>query len=743
MPRFWLPLWVAGITASFALPAVPSWTVLAAAWLCLLAAAWRFRTAAWLLVCFSGALYGVWRTQLVLEKQWPAAQVVSVPLTLEVAGLPERDQKRVRFAAVAEDGAGRRYRLLLSDYRLRDWEPGSRWQVQARVRPPVGEVNRTGFNREAWALANGIGGVGTVGAERRRLAAGSTGGLDGLRRQISLRWQRTDTGGRDFSDGLGLMRALSIGEQSALGAQAWQAFRPLGLNHLVSISGLHVSMVAVLAGWLMRRLLRLLPFTPKKPRTWVLAAGLAAALFYAGLAGFSVPTQRSVLMLFALAWAWWRGSGASVWRGWWQALALVLLFDPCAVLGAGFWLSFGLVGALLWVSAGRLNVRGRRLALNGQWAVSVVSVVALGSMFAALPLWSPLVNAAAIPWFSWVLVPLALAASLLPWAPLQWLAAAAGEYTLRLVKLIAEAAPEYAVAAAPPYLLAAALIAALLILLPRGSGLKPWACIMLAGFVFYRPPPLEEGRLKAVVWDTGQGLSVLLQTKSKSLLFDTGTEAAALAQVLPNLNAAGVRRLDMLVLSHHDTDHDGGFAALAKAKRPHQIAAGQPQFYPQAQFCGERQWQWDGVHFEFLRPPEHYRTGGDNDESCVLRVVADGQALLVTGDLGRAGEAALVEKYGKSLYSQVLVLGHHGSDSSSSGVFLNTVSPQYAVASSGYANAYKHPAPAVQARVRAHGGRLLRTDLSGALAFELGAGEAVLAGRLKTGKPYWQKKPFE
>ncbi|MDO5068723.1 MAG: DNA internalization-related competence protein ComEC/Rec2 [Neisseria zoodegmatis] len=743
MPMFWLSLWVSGVVVSFALPAVPSWTALAAVWLCLFAAAWRFRTAAWLLICFSGALYGIGRTQAALEKQWPAVQTASVPLTVKVADLPQRDDKRVRFTAVARDDAGREYRLLLSDYRLRDWPVGSEWRVQARVRPPVGEVNLRGFNREAWALANGIGGVGSIGKERQAAAQNRAGGLSAWRETVSLRWQQTDTRGRDFSDGLGLMRALSIGEQSALSAQAWQAFRPLGLNHLVSISGLHVSMVAVLAGWLAKQLLRLLPRVPKRPRAWMLAAGLAAALFYAGLAGFSVPTQRSVLMLLALAWAWRRGSGASVWTGWWQALAVVLLFDPLAVLSAGFWLSFGLVGALLWVSAGRLNERGWLLAVRGQWAVSLLSVVVLGSMFASLPLISPLVNALAIPWFSWVLVPLALLASLLPFGWLQWLAAAAGEYTMRLLVLTAQVAPEYAVAAAPPYLLPLAVAAAMMALLPRGTGWKPLAWLVLAGFVLYRPPPLAEGRLNVTVWDAGQGLSVLMQTKEHNLLFDTGTEHIANAQILPGLNAAGVRGLDVLVVSHHDTDHDGGFTEIRQAKQPREIRAGQPEFYQGARFCGERQWQWNGVVFEFLRPSENSKTADDNERSCVLRVLAGGQSLLVTGDLGKRGELALVEKYGEGLYSQVLVLGHHGSDTSSAGGFLNAVSPQYAVASSGYANAYKHPAAAVQNRVKAHGITLLRTDLSGGLVFELGAGEEVQVGRLKMDKPYWQRKPFE
>ena len=746
MRAYLLPLWALGVILSFALPAVPAWPAVAALWLLLLAAAWRCKPFMLLCALLAGMAYGVWRTERDLAAQWPLQAAGGVALVITVADLPQRDERRVRFAADAVDEAGQRYRLQLSDYQLREWPSGSRWRVAARIRPPVGEVNPAGFNREAWALAGGIGGIGTLGKERLEMpseSAGLVSPLLGWREHISRRWQAVDTRGYALSDGLGLMRALSIGEQGALPPQAWQAFRPLGVNHLVSISGLHVGMVALMVGWLMKKLLRFSPYLPGRPRAWVLAAAVAVGLLYAGLAGFSVPTKRSVLMLLALAWAWWRGSGASVWRGWWQALALVLLMAPAAALSVGFWLSFGLVAALLWVSFGRLGEgrRGWRLALEGQWAVSLLSVVALGVLFASLPLISPLVNALAIPWFSWVLVPLALIASLLPWPPLQWLAAAAGEYTLRALIWLAGHAPEYAVAAAPWPLVGLSVAAVGLLLLPRGLGLRPFALLVLAGFVCYRPPPVAEGRLKAVVWDAGQGLSVWLQTADHALLFDTGTEGAANMAVLPSLNAVGVRHLDALVLSHQDADHDGGFAAVAQAKKPAVLWAGQPEFYPQARHCAEQSWQWNGVHFEFLRPSEDFAGQNDNDQSCVLRVLAGSSALLLTGDLGQAGERALVARYGEKLYSQVLLLGHHGSNSSSAGTFLNAVSPRYAVASSGYANAYNHPAPAVQARVRAHGGTLLRTDRQGALLFELG-GEEVTTGRLKTWQPYWQKKPF-
>ncbi|MCP1659526.1 DNA internalization-related competence protein ComEC/Rec2 [Neisseria perflava] len=760
MLRYMLPCWVAGVVVSFALPSVPLVEVWAAAFCVLSAAAWRFRggrafQTAWLLLAvLLGAAYGVWRTERALARQWPLGQTEQVALTVEVADMPRRDEKRVQFQAKARRKDGREFVLLLSDYQGRGWTVGSRWKISARVRPVIGEVNLRGFDREAWALGNGIGGVGTVGKGREMLSAGRNMGLAVWRERISRNWQPVsddehhgfmpseNNAADSFSDGIALMKALSIGEQSALRPALWQVFRPLGLTHLVSISGLHVTMIAVLAGWLLKRLLRFLPFTPARPRLWILCGGVAGALFYALMAGFAVPTQRSVLMLAAFAWAWWRGRGTAVWAGWWQALAAVLLFDPLAVLGVGTWLSFGLVAALIWGGAGRLKQGAWQMAVRGQWAATVWSVVLLGWFFASLPLLSPLVNAVAIPWFSWVLTPLALLGSLLPFAPLQYLGAALAEYTLRGIVWLADIAPEWGVAAAPWPLLMLAGMAALLLLLPRGTGLRPLACVALTGFIFYRPAPVAQGRLNVMVMDAGQGLAVLFQTASHTLLFDTGTAQAASAGVVPSLNALGVRRLDKSVLSHHDSDHDGGYPFILRAQPPDKIAAGQPEFYPQAGLCREARWQWDGVAFELLRPSEN-GSAEDNDQSCILRAVAGGEALLVTGDLGQKGEAALVEKYGSALFSQVLLLGHHGSNSASSGVFLNAVSPQYAVASSGYANAYGHPTAAVQNRVRAHGATLLRTDVSGALLFELGGEGEVFQGRLKTDKFYWQRKPLE
>ncbi|MDO4997424.1 MAG: DNA internalization-related competence protein ComEC/Rec2 [Neisseria sp.] len=751
--------WVAGVLASFALPAVPAWGWWAGVLAVLALLILRVPKLAWLGVFVLAAAYGVWRTQLDLAEQWPLNRNQErVAAVVRVASLLQQDDKRVSFLADVETADGKSWRLSLSDYERRSWAVGSRWQTDLKVRAAIGEHNPRGLNREAWALAQGIDGFATVGKTRYPMpsAQGFEQVADGIfapkwwvlpwREQISLNWQQL--AGKGLDDGVALMRALSIGEQNALRNELWQAFRPLGLNHLISISGLHVTMVALLAAYLTHQILRRVRVNVRRPRVWQLSAGVAAALFYAALAGFAVPTLRTVFMAAVLAWAWLGRQYLSAWQAWFWALAAVLLLDPSATLAVGTWLSFGMVGVLLWSSAHRLEEWATwKTALRGQIAASWATLLGAGFLFAAVPVFSPLVNAVAIPWFSWLLVPLALLASAIPVYPVQYAAAFLAEYTLRVLLWLAQWTPEWSVVLTPLPLFLLSIIAVLLLVLPRGTTLKPWAIIVLLGFMFYPKPRLEAGQLRVQVIDVGQGLAVLLQTQNRHLLFDTGTAAAAQTQTVPTLRASGVQRLDGLILSHHDSDHDGGASQIVQDFMPSAVWFGQEKYAfkhlsASPKLCHHSPaWTWDGVHFEFLTLPDN-RHADDNEQSCVLRVVAGGAAVLITGDLSRKGELALLKSYGDSLYSQVLLLGHHGSSSSSDSRFLNAVNPIYAIASSGFANPYRHPNQSVIDALKAHQIQLKRTDLQGIQTIELLGSQQVQLTSLPK-RFYWQRKPFE
>ena len=745
-----LPALCFGLAAALFLPRHGAWWL----WLGALAAAlalavWRrrrggasFQAACCLAAALSGCIYALARTDYALSQRWPAEiYPQAVLLRVEITGLPQRDEDgRTRFTARAYTADGRGYTLLFQDFSRREWLPGEVWQLRARVRAPLGARNPVGFDREGWALANGIDGLASAGSQRFRLPetrSGAAWSFNRMRLAASRNWRQAD----DYPRGAALMAALAVGDGSGLPPQVWAAFRPLGINHLISISGLHISMVGVLAGWLFKQLLRLLPRLPARPRVWQSAAGLAAAAFYTGLAGFEIPALRSLIMLtvFAAAWAW-RGS-LSGWQVWWAALSAVLLYQPASVLAPGFWLSFGLVAALMWVLAFRLPEHGRWAALKqaaaGQWAAMLLGALATVRLFGTLPPFSAPVNALAIPWFSWLLVPLALAASALPSDSLRTAAAWLAEQTVALLLWLGERLPEYGFAAAPLPLFVLALGAALLWLLPRGLRLRPAALALLVMFFAYRPPP--SGSLKAEIVDVGQGLAVLLQTPSHTLLFDTGTPTSG-QTLLPVLHAHGVRRIDTLVLSHHDNDHDGGYPELARQMPVRTLLAGQPQYYPNARHCsGGTHWQTDGVWFEFLTPPKQ-PAQSDNQQSCILRVIAGEHALLIMGDSGNPEEMQLIERYGDKLHSQILVLGHHGSKSASSSLFLQYVAPHTAIASSGLGNRFRHPHPDTQQRLQRQNIRLLRTDTQGSLHLFLG-NEALQIRPIER-TAWWQRKPI-
>lgn len=738
----WLPWWVVGVCGSYLLPlpTILPW-LYALVTLVVLTVWTRWQWCRFGCAISAGVIFALWRTDIVLQQQWPLTDKAQLQdVVIQVADIPQQDQQRSRFVAQVTLPNGQQQQWLLTDYTKQSWPPGSRWQIRAKVRAIIGENNKVGFNREAWALANHIGAMGTIVKGQRKALPASTGWQQWLvqwRVWCSARWQ---TQIQAYPQGVALLKALAVGEQSALPAAAWQIFRPLGLNHLVSISGLHVGMLAMLAAWLCGKCLLYLPIRVYQPWIYTRCTAVLTAIIYSALAGFAVPTQRSMLMIIILALTWRRGY-LRAFQLWWLTIAIVLLFDPLAALSVGFWLSFLLVAVLMWAGEGYGHTTKWRQLVLAQWAAGLASVVLVAFCFGSVPIISPLVNALAIPWFTLILVPLALLSLIIPLDILRTVAAYLSEQTMRLLYTIADYAPEYYPVHAPLALWVLAIIAVLLLLLPRGWYLRPLCLLILLLLLCYQPPRPAQSETVVRIWDIGQGLAVSISTAKHELLFDTGTAYAAQSALLPNLRAAGIRQLDTLVLSHNDSDHDGGTLLIKQHLQPQSIIAGQPQAYSfPVQTCkGGTNWQWDGVWFEFLNLPADVKSG-KNEHSCVLRVVSSDKAILITGDLGKKGERALVTAYGDNLFSQILILGHHGSRNSSDINFIRTVAPQYAIVSAGFANPYGHPHVEVQQLLAQEGITLLRTDRMGGLQTRLSA-SPLHWNPLHNYRPYWQRKP--
>ncbi|MDR2613717.1 MAG: DNA internalization-related competence protein ComEC/Rec2, partial [Candidatus Accumulibacter sp.] len=706
-----------------------------------------FRASRALMLCsclFLGFAWAAWRAECRLADRLPEEwEVRDIGIVGIVAALPQSFERGERFAfdveSVETPGASVPGRILLSYYRARDGteeegrvRPGERWRFTVRLKRPHGNANPYGFDYEAWLLERGVRATGTVRAR------------DGMTRLDDFVWRpayaierlRFSLRERFLADlprapYAGVLIALAIGDQRAIPGAQWDMFRRTGITHLVSISGLHVTMVAALCAMLANALWRLrsglmLRLPAKKA---AVAAGGLAALAYTALAGFEVPAQRTLYMLGVVALALWSGRNFGAARTLLLALLAVLILDPWAVLAVGFWLSFGAVAILLFVGSARVGERpgetsgarrwyaGLRFWGVAQWSVTVGGLPLLLLFFQQFSLVSPLANAVAIPVVSFVVTPLALLYTLFPWPPLihldHWLLA-------RLMDLLGWLAawPVWQQPAPPWWTVPLAVAGVAWLLLPRGFPAR-WLiglCLMMPMLTVppARPP---HGEAWIDVLDVGQGLAVAVRTAEHALLYDTGPrfgEADAGQRIVaPFLRAVGVARLDALVVSHGDQDHAGGLEAI----RAHGPIA---RFLTSIAGIGAepcvagQSWEWDGVRFAILHPLERdYANPArrSNAMSCVLRVWNDGGAILLTGDIETGDERALIARADGQLRSEILVAPHHGGRGSSSPGFVAAVAPQEAVFSAGYRNRFGHPRAEVLERYAAS--RQWRTDRDG------------------------------
>ena len=800
--------WLAGTLCLQRLPELPSvaWISLAAALslACLaLCTCLRGRASAraWLALpaaALAGfAWSGGWASDRLSDALPHAWERRDIEVIGVIAELVQRTERGSRFAfdveQVVTDGAVVPDRVLLSWYGNRqgrrtsastDEDPaeaaaspmpaaGERWRLVVRLRRPHASVNPHGFDAEAWLLERNLRATGYV---RRGLQRGDplvrrpAYLIERAREAIRDRFERTLPG----APYLGVLVALAIGDQQAIPAAQWELFTRTGIGHLMSISGLHVTMVAALAFWLVdavwRRssgLVRRLP-----SRKAAVIAGLAAACGYALLAGFSVPTRRTVFMLAVIAAALWRArraAAADVLAG---ALLLVIVLDPWAVLATGFWLSFGAVAVLMTVSAGRI---GRSPASPGcrpcrsiaewggvQWAITIGMVPATLALFSQVSLVSPIANAIAIPLIGSVVVPIAVVAALLPVPGLLQAAHLLTETTMVPIASLADL--PWAVWAQPAPPAWASLLALAGICwwrMPTGWPARWLGLATLLPVLLARPSEVQTGTAEATLLDVGHGLALVVRTASHVLVYDTGpawsSEADAGSRiVLPYLRGEGMRRLDALVVSHDDVDHSGGARSLLRALPVADFLSSLPAEHPARatarvhRACEAGQaWTWDGVHFRMLHPAagSHAMALPDNDRSCVLQIEAGSERLLVTGDISAASEARLLRsaqgRGDDALRADVLVVPHHGSRTSSTPAFIDAVAPQLALMAIGYRNRFGHPRPEVVERYLDRDAQVIRTDQSGAVRLTLGAGEWRLRQERARSRRYWRSAPPE
>ncbi|HEU4600488.1 MAG TPA: DNA internalization-related competence protein ComEC/Rec2 [Steroidobacteraceae bacterium] len=651
-----------------------------------------------------------------------------------IASLPDNSEADSQFVFdVAHPAPGIPSRIRLAWYRTNlQLRPGAHWRFHVRLKRRNGFQNPGGFDYEAMLFSQGIGATGYVREDQRNLKLDDAARRYGVE-TIRYRIAESMALALPNSPMLGVLQGLAVGDTRQISSQQWQVFATTGTTHLMAISGLHITMIAGLLAALGRLAARL-PRAQARGLTAIhgeVAGGLVGAIAYSLLAGLSVPTQRTLIMLCIYFGARILRRELSLANGLSIALLGVLIVDPFAPLTPGAWLSFGAVAVIGACAGGRLRREGTIRAFSRvQWVVTLGLVPFIVLSFGALSLVSPLANAVAVPLFTFLVVPLSLVGALCA-----SIHQALGFPFLQLASWLLELCwpglvwvSELPLAqwhfASPSGWQLLALVAGTLLLI--SPGIAPMRCaglLLCVPATFSAGPSIDARAFELTVLDVGQGLASVVRTRSHVLVFDTGPafrsgrDAAQLA-VLPYLYAMGVRKLDMLVVSHDDMDHRGGMDSLLR-----QMPVGESRLGPSVrganpvQRCRRGQhWTWDGVQFEFIHPGED-ALAAENESSCVLLVSTGAHRVLLTGDIQDQAEASIVE-HGLVNVSAV-VAPHHGSATSSTAEFVNALAPQFVIFSTGYLNRWGFPKPSVVARWRAAGAMTFDTAKAGAITLSV------------------------
>lgn len=700
-------------------------------------------------------LFGFIYTALYIKHNVPVLELgqlegTTIRLKGAIASIPYNNNKAQRFELIilareVLDNSGNKVwdssftgKVRLAWYRSdRPLAIGQRWQMDVRLKKPNGLLNPGSFDYEQWLYQNRISATGYV-RDGVRLSQGQAESDSVFTRLSGLRQRIADTMDSALANYpyKGMVKALSIGYRHDMAARHWDVFMRTGTNHLIAISGLHIGLMATLVWFIVHALWRSNSAMNLKIPAYYVASILAliAALFYAALAGFAIPTQRALIMLAVvfLAIMFNRNFLPSYVLS--LALILVLLIDPLSPLAPGFWLSFGAVTVILFSVSSRIALSSNKLSKwlqlsRIQWSVFVGLLPLMLLLFHQLSLSSPLANLFAVPLMTVVIVPLTLFSSMMLFIfePLALFLFSLLQWPLDglfwvLQHLSRWSNSVYYLPAMTWQVLVLAVIACLWLLLPKGWHGRWLGLLILLPVLFIDSPRPEAGEVQMTVLDVGQGLSVVIRTRNHALVYDTGDKYSeqfnmADVAIIPFLRLKGIKELDTLVVSHSDRDHAGSISELLQQIPVKAVISGEADKITESLLLNSyrndvkptnsikqcrkgQQWQWDNVRFKVLSPqwPEKERKA--NNRSCVILVTTvTNDTILLTGDIEKKTEKQLLNDY-PELKARILQVPHHGSKTSSSSDFLKQLEPEIALFSYGYRNRFKHPAGNVLQRYK-------------------------------------------
>ncbi len=707
----------------------------------------------------------VWATivahQFLNTKLPSAIEGQEILVTGIISSIPKRNSRRTNFEFTLHSVLhnNKSYnspkKIILNWYgKTPKLIPDDKWQFVIKLKKPYSLQNPGGFDYEAWIFQNNIDAKGYVRkSELNKLLQSNSSLFSFTRIRFNLKQKISLITNSPYR---AIILALLIGDKSEITPEQWQIFRKTGTSHLIAISGLHIGLIAGLVFFISRWLwgyyswgVEVLP----SPKFAALLA-IISALLYSAMAGFSLPTQRALIMLCVIMISILIDVRAQSWNTLAIALLLVLLLSPFAVMNPGFWLSFSAVGIILYFTKITQNRINKLYSTLYNWSL-IQLVIGIGLVplvllfFNETSIISPVANLIIVPLFSFVIVPMVFIAGcllfILPFISNVLLTIVA--YILNLSWIFLEFLAGLSFATIQINGLTASAfiflcLAITVLLLPRQFPVKWLSIIFFLPLLFTKYEKPEAGTVKITLLDVGQGLSVVVQTHDHVLVYDTGPGYsknfnAGKNVVIPFLKSNGIGTVDMVVISHGDNDHIGGLRAIIGSLNVKQIYTSVPAKVNsrtklknatlQAQYCdSEKQWTWDGVDFQFIHPqPES--TLIKNNASCVLMISSGGvgqnNSILLTGDIEAKAETDIIENSTLDIHANIIIAPHHGSKTSSTQAFINKVKPDYVLYAVGYRNRYRFPNEIVSDRYQQLGVTELATSEYGAITFNISASE--------------------
>ncbi len=641
---------------------------------------------------------------------------------------------------------------------------GEVWQLQIKPKPIASTLNQGGFNRQRYYLSQHIIGTGKVVAAKQ-LASG-----DQLRTQ--LRQKLTDAVSSQSNGDL--MLALMIGDKQYISAEHWQGLRHSGTGHLIAISGLHLSVLALWSLFVCRFLLvRLHASQTLFNLKFAAIIALLLCLFYAYLAGFALPTQRALIMLsLVILLSFLRRFSTSFERLLW-ALFIVLVIDPLSTMSAGFWLSFGALGIILSFMQ-QLDRKAKELgnSFTGslkqkaalfwslQWRLSLLLGALQMLLFGGIAPYALLFNLLFVPWFSLVVIPLTFVAMLLSCLGVtsQWLLTLVNGAITPLTWSFSqlESLPFTWIAISAEFSLAGLflLLAFFFVRLVSRSIWRYLALVFILPSALLMASPLirdSERDWQLHLLDVGQGLSAVIEKQGKVFIYDTGSAfgefSYAQRVIIPFLQHQGIHQVDYLVLSHADNDHAGGAAVLFKQYPKLQVITdiNMAMLEPQSIIsCRPKQFEWQDLTITILGPSV---SSQGNNGSCVVQVSDAHYQVLLPGDIEADAEHALIAQYGEGkesvLNSHVLLAPHHGSNTSSSRAFVKAVAPQFVFYPAGLHNRYRFPKSAVVERYHEINAEQYMVGRNGQLSVNFEQNGIEINSFRHDISPFWYNRVFQ